>query len=434
MYEITEQPFETYEAYKNTMDQAVGATVQNIVKIGYLLKVARDTGILQESGYTTMRDFAQAEYNIDASMASRFIGINDRYSVGGNSMMLDEKYTGYETSKLAEMLTLPDAIIEEIPPEMKRDEIREIKGQLKEEEKTSDMEVLIEKCETEPSDDSDLAAVLKQTLEENFEMFKEIDKLIYDGCKHEELYEALAPAGYAALIGRIPGKGRMMLSIKSLSEAPVLINTRTNEKEEYTWDQIFDNLDYFIKYPNDTPDPEKDYKETFGHDPKKEDKKPSAVTVSEKAKPKTDKKPQKAEQKPEKAEEEAPKADELPFPDGEDPEITHVSPEDPLPEEVAVEEETPAAGEEPEEAPEAAGVKEEIAPAQPEEIEVLSQRELERIANGLRSLADQFEAGSGGNLYSNPIEELEGMRSEIMALPGELLPVIEDAIRRKRAV
>lgn len=434
MHEITEQPFETYEAYKNTMDQAVVATVQNIVKIGYLLKVARDTGILQESGYTTMRDFAQAEYNIDASMASRFIGINDRYSVGGNSMTLDEKYTGYETSKLAEMLTLPDAIIEEIPPEMKRDEIREIKGQLKEEEKTSDMEVLIEKCETEPSDDSDLAAVLKQTLEENFEMFKEIDKLIYDGCKHEELYEALAPAGYAALIGRIPGKGRMMLSIKSLSEAPVLINTRTNEKEEYTWNQIFDNLDYFIKYPNDTPDPEKDYKETFGHNPKKEDKKPSAVTVSEKAKPKTDKKPQKAEQKPEKAEEEAPKADELPFPDGEDPEITHVSPEDPLPEEVAVEEETPAAGEEPEEAPEAAGVNEEIAPAQPEEIEVLSQRELERIANGLRSLADQFEAGSGGNLYSNPIEELEGMRSEIMALPGELLPVIEDAIRRKRAV
>lgn len=342
MYEITEQPFESYQQYKSTMDQAVGATVQNIVKIGYLLKVARDTGILQESGYTTMKDFAQAEYNIDASMASRFMGINDRYSVGGNSMMLDEKYTGYETSKLAEMLTLPDAIIEEIPPEMKRDEIREIKGQLKEEEKTSDMEVLIEKCETEPSDDSDLAAVLKQTLEENFEMFKSIDKLIYDGCKHEELYEALAPAGYAALIGRIPGKGRMMLSIKSQSEAPVLINTRTNEKEEYTWDQIFDNLDYFIKYPNDTPDPEADYKETFGHEPKREEKKPSAVTVSKQAKPKTDKKEQKANKKPEevndtpmKTEEKVEKAEEL--------------------------------EEEPEETEEAAGVEEEIAPAQPEE-------------------------------------------------------------------
>lgn len=370
MYEITEQPFESYQQYKSTMDQAVGATVQNIVKIGYLLKVARDTGILQESGYTTMRDFAQAEYNIDASMASRFMGINDRYSLGGNSMQLDERYTGYEASKLAEMLTLPDEIIEEIPPEMKRDEIREIKSQLKEEEKTSDMEVMIEKYEAKPSEDSDLAAVLRQTLEENYEMFKSIDKLIYDGCKHEDLYEALAPARYAALIGRIPGKGRMMLSIKSQSEAPVLINTRTNEKEECSWDQIFDELDYLIKYPDDTPDPEKDYRETFGHAPQKQEKKPSAVTVSEKAKPKTDKKPQKAEQKPEKAYEEAPKADELPFQDGEEPEITHVSPEDPLPEETAVEEETPAAGEEPEETPEAAVVSDEmqeIAPAQPEE-------------------------------------------------------------------
>lgn len=372
MYEITEQPFESYQQYKSTMDQAVGATVQNIVKIGYLLKVARDTGILQESGYTTMKDFAQAEYNIDASMASRFMGINDRYSLGGNSMQLDERYTGYEASKLAEMLTLPDEIIEEIPPEMKRDEIRVIKSQLKEEEKTSDMEVMIEKYEAKPSEDSDLAAVLKQTLEENYEMFKSIDKLIYDGCKHEDLYEALAPAGYAALIGRIPGKGRMMLSIKSQSEAPVLINTRTNEKEECSWDQIFDELDYLIKYPDDTPDPEKDYRDTFGHAPQKEEKKPSAVTVSEKAKPKTDKKPQKAKQKPEKAEEEAPKADELPFPDGEEPEITHVSPEDPLPEEAAVEEETTAAGDEPEEASEAAGVKEEIAPAQPEEKELTS--------------------------------------------------------------
>ena len=144
-----------------------------------------------------------------------------------------------------------------------------------------------------------------------------------------------------------------------------LINTRTNEKEDCSWDQIFNELDYFIKYPGDTPDPVTDYKETFGHAPKVEEKKPSAVTVSEKAKPKTDKKPQKANEKPKKTEWTDPKLEELPekaeepeeaageevpYPDGEEPEITHVSPEDPLPEEDS----------------EAAGVEEEIAPAQPE--------------------------------------------------------------------
>lgn len=362
MYEITEQPFETYEAYKNTMDQAVGATVQNIVKIGYLLKVARDTGILQESGYTTMRDFAKGEYNIDASTASRFIGINDKYSMGGNSMQLDDKYSGFETSKLAEMLTLPVSIIEEIPPEMKRDEIREIKSQLREEEKTSDMEVLIEKCETEPTEGSDLGEILRQALEENYEMFREVDKFVFDNGNPEGLYEVLAPAGYAALIGRIHGKGRMMLSIKSQSETPILINTRTAEKDRCSWDQILKELSQLIKHPNDTKDPENDYQETFGHAPKVEVKKPTAVTVSETAKPKTDKKPPKENKKPEKEQKEEQKVEkpgkteepkeaavqEVPFPDGEEPEITHVSPDDPLPEEDPV----------------AAEKKEKIAPAQ----------------------------------------------------------------------
>ena len=275
----------------------------------------------------------------------------------------------------------------------------------------------MEHVATEETGVSDLSEVLKQALEENFELFKEIDKCIFEGDSPESLYSTLAPAGYATLIGRIPGKGRVMLSIKSQSEAPVLINTRTGEKEEVLWKQIFDNLDYLIKYPKDTPDPEGDYVATFGHEPKKEDKKPSAVTVSKEAKPKEDKKPKKADKKPEKTEEKNKKAEEPPK---------------------ETEETTTAAGtdfmNEPEQA---AGVTDltkvpEIAPAQSEEIKILDKRELERIANGLRSLGDQFDAGTEEDLYSAPIEELEGMIDEIKALPGELIPIIEDAIRRKK--
>ena len=291
MYEVTEQPFESYEQYKNTMDQTVGATVQNIVKIGYLLKIARDTGILEESGYTTMRDFAMGEYNIDPSTASRFIGINDRYSLGGNSMELDDKYNGFETSKLAEMLTLPDEIIEEIPPEMKRDEIREIKAQVKEESQTSDMEMYIESASTAESDVSDLHEVLKQAFETNYEMFAEIDRVYGESEGIEDVFNALAPAGYAALIGRIPGKGRLMLSIKSLEADPVLINTRTGEQEICPWNDIDITIEKILKRakPEDPQvHPLEDYRETFGHDPEIEEKK-SAVTVSNQAKPKTEK-------------------------------------------------------------------------------------------------------------------------------------------------
>ncbi|MBE6014742.1 MAG: hypothetical protein E7241_05180 [Lachnospiraceae bacterium] len=364
MYEITGQPFESYQQFKATMDQTVNSTVQNIVKIGYLLKVARDTGILQESGYTTMRDFAQAEYNIDASTASRFIGINDKYSMGGNSMELDDKYKGFEASKLVEMLTLPDSIIEEIPPEMKRDEIREIKNQLKEEQKTSDLEMYIESTATIEATCSDLTEVLKQSLEESFELFKEADRRICDtenlNNSAESLYSALAPAGYATLIGRIPGKGRVMLSIASQSEDPALINARTGEKERITWRQIFDELDQLIKHPNDKSDPEVDYAATFGHEPKKEEekeeKKPSAVTVSKEAKPKTDKKAEKKPKKPEKTKQASPEPKE----EKEESEKT----------------EEAAGEEEPKEPTTAAGTEEKIAPAQSEEETIEVPKEL----------------------------------------------------------
>ena len=65
----------------------------------------------------------------------------------------------------------------------------------------------------------------------------------------------------------------------------------------------------------------------------------------------------------------------------------------------------------------------------PEEIKILDRRELNRIASDLHSLADQFERGTGGNLYDNPIVELKGMKDEISALPTKLLPIIDDAIR-----
>ena len=60
----------------------------------------------------------------------------------------------------------------------------------------------------------------------------------------------------------------------------------------------------------------------------------------------------------------------------------------------------------------------------------LTKRELERIANGLISIADQFYTESA-NLYDNPIEELQGMIDEIRSLPQELIPIIKYAKKIK---
>ena len=107
------RPYQTYEQYKEELDRELSKTAEGFVKIGYLLKVARDTDILHESGYATVTEFAQAEYGIDKTQVSRFIHINDRFSEGGYSDHLMQQYQGFGYAKLTLMLQLPDAVNED---------------------------------------------------------------------------------------------------------------------------------------------------------------------------------------------------------------------------------------------------------------------------------------------------------------------------------
>lgn len=75
----------SYQEYKAAVDTELQRSAESFVRIGYLLKVARDTDILSGSGYGSVNEFADAEYNLDKSQVSRFIRINDEYSEGGYS-------------------------------------------------------------------------------------------------------------------------------------------------------------------------------------------------------------------------------------------------------------------------------------------------------------------------------------------------------------
>ena len=78
---MNELTYGSYQEYKEALDRELNRTAEGFVKIGYLLKIARDTDILKESGYHSLTEFAQAEYNLDPSQVSRFIAINDRFAV-----------------------------------------------------------------------------------------------------------------------------------------------------------------------------------------------------------------------------------------------------------------------------------------------------------------------------------------------------------------
>ena len=60
--------------------------------------------------------------------------INDTYSIDGNSPEIQEKYRGYGSSKLSEMLALPEEVREVVPRDATVREIREVKEVIRETE------------------------------------------------------------------------------------------------------------------------------------------------------------------------------------------------------------------------------------------------------------------------------------------------------------
>ena len=124
-----------FQAFQEAMDHEIKEASEGFVRIGYLLKVARDTDILHESGFKSVAEFASARYGLTADIVSRYMAINDRFSEGGYSDRLAERYQVYGMTKLAEMLTLSDEVIAAVPTTATRQEIREIKAEIAEEMK-----------------------------------------------------------------------------------------------------------------------------------------------------------------------------------------------------------------------------------------------------------------------------------------------------------
>ena len=223
----------TYEEYKQELDAELSKTAESFVRIGYLLKVARDTDILVESGYKNMAEFAHAEYGLSDTYVSRFIKINDKFSEGGYSDHLLPEYQGFGYAKLALMLQLPDSINAELSPAYTKTEIQAIKDEVDEEKKVSDIERMLEA----PSSDRPL---IEQTIywlgKAEPELYMQISDRMEDIWTVEDIKECMAPQGEKTYSVRIPGPGRMLLMLNE--ETACIVSTRTGEKTETGWGEI----------------------------------------------------------------------------------------------------------------------------------------------------------------------------------------------------
>ncbi len=312
-----------YNDFKGKLDTELKQNAEGFVRIGYLLKVARDTNILAESGYKNVAEFAQAEYGLTKDIVSRYIAINDKYAINGYSDKLQTQFEGFGVAKLQDMLTLPDSIIEEIEPTLTRREIAEIKKQVAAEEKITPLEVALEAASPEvQAEEKELTLtqrIWKDVIKSDNDYFspeggalKEIIEADYPFVTdenyskpyEEKLLDLLAPNGTATLWARVPGAGRYMVTIKGKDEPINMTNARDGSKVNTSFAdacrdiaELFNNQCTFEsweklygeKHPYDIPDepepvkePEKPVEEKAAEEPKKEE--PKADNTDEETK------------------------------------------------------------------------------------------------------------------------------------------------------
>ena len=103
-------------------------SAKDAVQLGYMLRRVLEERLYADE-YNDFDTYLEKELQMDYTMASRFIGINKKYSLLGNSMDIAEKYEQYSQGLLIEMLNMTPEQEMKITPDMTVKQAREVKKQ-----------------------------------------------------------------------------------------------------------------------------------------------------------------------------------------------------------------------------------------------------------------------------------------------------------------
>lgn len=252
-----------YISIKEDIKRRLNHLAESFVAIGYRLKQIRDTEAYRQDGYNTIFEFAEKELGLTKSPTSRFMAINDKYSVGGNSLELREEFIGLGKSRLSEMLTMDPEDYVLITNQTSIKDIREIKR--------------MEKA----AEDNEVLTKFQEVLRKEYaspDRRKELIEIANAKCI-DDIKVAVIPEGY-----RLMKKG--VLVIKFEDEKITVRTMGVSGVQELTWSEILNEYDQAFDLGAADP-----WKATYGEieeevKPKKVEKKPES------------KKPTKAESKP----------------------------------------------------------------------------------------------------------------------------------------
>lgn len=205
--EYTQLTLDDYIQCKNDIKNNLGSIVKSFVRIGWLLTRIDKSGAYKNDGYSTIYEFAQAEYGMNKSGTSRFKKIYEKYSVPGDTPELKDEYKDFNQSQLTEMLQIPEEDYAMLHPEANKEDFRELKRFNREND--SNPENLWSWKEAKTPEEK-----IKATVQEFFRENKEILNDLYGkNLSVKELAEEICPSG-----SRSYRKGTVFLMFYSLDQ------------------------------------------------------------------------------------------------------------------------------------------------------------------------------------------------------------------------
>lgn len=218
MEEYTQLTLDDWLAMKESLKRDLIGVQESFVRIGYTLRKIEEQKLYKNDGYETVTEFAKAEYGLSASTISRFMSINRKFSIDGYSDRLRPEYAQMGSSKLSEMLSLPDADLEMVRPEMPKADIRELKHFNKE--------------EPVPEAADSLEKLVWKFFEANAAIAKELEQSeAYADGEAEKMVEIVNPAGVKTF--------RAGLYYMAMYENDIQIKQFGKQPQKMSWAEFF---------------------------------------------------------------------------------------------------------------------------------------------------------------------------------------------------
>lgn len=218
MEEYTQLTLDDWLEMKENLKRDLIGVQESFVRIGYTLRTIEEQELYKRDGYETITEFAKAEYGLSASTISRFININRKFSVAGYSDRLRPEFAQIGSSKLSEMLSLPDSDLEMVRPELPKEDIRELKR--------------FNKAEPEPEKADSLEKLVLKFLETNRETAKELEESeAYAAGEVEKMAEIVNPSGTKTF--------RMGLFFLAMYESDIQIKQFGQAPRKMSWAEFF---------------------------------------------------------------------------------------------------------------------------------------------------------------------------------------------------